>query len=103
MGAKAWKAQVVRRSRVVGFTLLVSLAAAATPLPAIWPGDAEIKNLLLLMEKDRSGKVSIAEFMSFMQEEFRRLDANNGGQLDVREPEDIQVRPVLTYPGGGSK
>jgi Ca2+-binding EF-hand superfamily protein len=41
--------------------------------------------LLPLMDKDHSGKVSRKEFMSFMNQEFDRLDVNHNGRLDVDE------------------
>jgi Ca2+-binding EF-hand superfamily protein len=41
--------------------------------------------LLPLMDKDHSGKVSRQEFMSFMDQEFDRLDVNHNGSLDVQE------------------
>jgi Ca2+-binding EF-hand superfamily protein len=41
--------------------------------------------LLPLMDKDRDGKVSRAEFMRFMDQEFDRLDVNKNGELDVGE------------------
>jgi EF-hand domain pair len=41
--------------------------------------------LLPLMDKDHSGKVSRQEFMSFMNQEFDRLDINRNGRLDVDE------------------
>ena len=37
-------------------------------------GEAEAKRLLLLMDRDQSGKVSRQEFMDFMTAEFDRLD-----------------------------
>jgi hypothetical protein len=48
-------------------------------------GEAEAKRLLLLMDRDKSGKVSRQEFMDFMQAEFDRLDINKDGELDVKE------------------
>ncbi len=39
--------------------------------------------LLQLMDKDRDGKLSRAEFMKFMNDEFDRLDVNKYGRLDV--------------------
>ena len=48
-------------------------------------GEAEAKRLLLLMDRDKSGKVSKEEFMKFMEEEFERLDKNKDGELDVSE------------------
>ncbi len=43
------------------------------------------KRLLLLMDTDKSGKVSREEWMKFMAAEFDRLDTNHDGQLDVKE------------------
>jgi LPS O-antigen subunit length determinant protein (WzzB/FepE family) len=48
-------------------------------------GEAEAKRLLLLMDRDKSGKVSKAEFIAYMEAEFARLDKNNDGELDVKE------------------
>jgi EF hand len=48
-------------------------------------GEAEARRLLFLMDRDRNGKVSKAEFMKFMEEEFARMDKNNDGELDVTE------------------
>lgn len=55
-------------------------------------GEGEAKRMLLLMDKDRNGKVSKQEFMSFMEAEFERLDKNKDGELDVKELTQSQVR-----------
>jgi Ca2+-binding EF-hand superfamily protein len=44
-----------------------------------------VKKLLLLMDADKSGKISKREWMSFMEAEFNRLDKDGGGELDVIE------------------
>jgi hypothetical protein len=54
-------------------------------------GEADAKQMLLLMDHDRSGKVSKQEFMSFMEAEFARLDINRDGELDVKELTQSQV------------
>jgi len=59
--------------------------------PKVAAGEIEAKKLLLLMDADKSGKVSRAEFMSFMAAEFDRLDTNHDGELDVRELEKSQL------------
>jgi hypothetical protein len=48
-------------------------------------GEVEAKRLLLLMDRDKSGKVSKEEFMKFMEAEFERMDVNKDGELDVQE------------------
>lgn len=55
-------------------------------------GEKEAKKMLLLMDKDKSGKVSKQEFMNFMEEEFERLDINHDGELDVKELTDSHVQ-----------
>ena len=54
-------------------------------------GEAEAKRMLLLMDRDKNGKVSKQEFMAFMQAEFERMDINNDGELDVRELTQFHV------------
>src|SRR5580692_1588724 len=47
--------------------------------------DSDVKQLLLIMDTDKSGKVSKKEFLEFMGAEFDRLDSDRSGELDVRE------------------
>ncbi len=54
-------------------------------------GEKEAKKLLLLMDRDQSGKVSKAEFMSFMDAEFDRMDTDKSGELDVQELTQTRV------------
>jgi Ca2+-binding EF-hand superfamily protein len=56
-------------------------------------GEAEAKRLLLLMDRDQSGKVSKQEFMNFMEEEFKLLDINKDGELDVQELTRSRLTP----------
>ncbi len=51
------------------------------------------KKLLLLMDTDKSGRVSKEEFMSFMAKVFDQLDTNHDGQLDVKELAKFRERP----------
>ena len=55
-------------------------------------GEEEVKRLLLLMDTDKNGKISRQEFMSFMDAEFKRLDKNKDGELDVNELTQSKVR-----------
>ena len=45
----------------------------------------DVKELLLLLDADKSGKVSKQEWMSFMEAEFNRLDKDGSGELDIHE------------------
>ena len=54
-------------------------------------GEYSAVQLLQLMDKDRNGKVSRAEFMKFMNEEFDRLDINKDGELDVNELAELHL------------
>jgi hypothetical protein len=42
--------------------------------------EIEVRRLWAQMDRDRKGKVSKQEFMSFMEAEFDRLDRNRGGK-----------------------
>ena len=81
-----------------GLRTLVSTAAAAPKDPAqvaaseLAAGEKQTLQLLNLLDRDHSGKVSKAEFMSFMEAEFDRLDKNSDGELDVKELGQTQVR-----------
>ena len=89
---------------IVPFVMLIestSVAQQSTTSPQTLADD-EVKQLLQLMDKDQNGKVSRAEFMTFMTTEFNRLDVNKDGELDVNELS--QLRVVTKHPGGtGSK
>lgn len=55
-------------------------------------GEEEVKQLVLLMDQNKNGKVSKQEFLNFMRAEFKRLDKDNSGELDVKELTDSQIR-----------
>ena len=88
----------VRNVVAGGQTPATSPKTPISSVPTIRPasqkvaaGEVEAKRLLLLMDDDKSGKVSRAEFMSFMAAEFDRLDINHDGELDVKELEQSQL------------
>jgi hypothetical protein len=55
-------------------------------------GEAEVKQLLLLMDADKNGKISKEEYMRYMEAEFERLDLDKSGELDVKELTQSQFR-----------
>jgi hypothetical protein len=90
---------------LVGAVLLAMVGIAETqkagPTPppndksgVLAAGETAAKQLLVLMDTDKSGKVSKQEWMSFMEAEFDRLDKNKDGELDVKELEQSQFRPA---------
>ena len=88
---------------LLDFGILIFCAVAAivsAQNPGVGPhavnplilGEEEVKQLLLLMDTDRNGKISKREFMRFMEAEFDRLDKDKSGELDVRELAQSRVR-----------
>jgi hypothetical protein len=55
-------------------------------------GESEVKQLLLLMDTDKNGKISKKEYMDFMEKEFERLDQDKSGELDVKELTQSRIR-----------
>ena len=45
----------------------------------------DVKELLLLMDTDKNGRISKLEWMNFMEAEFNRLDKDGNGELDPKE------------------
>jgi hypothetical protein len=52
----------------------------------------EVKQLLILMDTDKNGKISKQEFMKFMEAEFDRLDKDKSGELDAKELTQSKLR-----------
>jgi Ca2+-binding EF-hand superfamily protein len=48
-------------------------------------GEDDVRQLLLLMDTDKNGKISKQEYMSFIAAEFDRLDKDKSGELDPKE------------------
>jgi hypothetical protein len=81
---------------VATWAMLGSTVAQKTAVPKpqdkLALGEDEVKQLLLLMDTDKSGKISKQEWMKFMEAEFDRLDKGKNGLLDVKELMQSQLR-----------
>jgi hypothetical protein len=90
---------------IVGFVAVLAVAAALaatalaqTKAPAPKPQDSlglaeeQAKQLLLLIDTEKKGKISKQEWMRFMEAEFDRLDKAENGELDVEELTQSKLR-----------
>jgi EF hand len=95
------------RTNVVRIILLVAMLAAtgallrtgmaqkaAVPKPQdkLALAEEHAKELLLLIDTDKSGKISKQEWMRFMEAEFDRLDKSKNGELDATELTQSRLR-----------
>jgi hypothetical protein len=103
-----WRSVVFKRQKLLSVVLVIaSLFAAgttigtaiagqrtATPKPQdkLALGEPEVKQLLLLMDTDKNGKISKQERMKFMEAEFDRLDKDKSGDLDVKDLGQSKLR-----------
>ncbi len=60
-------------------------ASIPKPQDKLQIAENEFKQLLLLMDANKNGKISKAEYMRFMEAAFDRFDKNHNGELDVKE------------------
>jgi hypothetical protein len=67
-------------------------AAAPKAQDKLAIGQEQAEQLLLLIDTDKSGKISKEEWMKFMEAEFDRLDKDKKGQLDVKELTQSNLR-----------
>jgi EF hand len=67
-------------------------AAAPKPQDKLALGQEQAEQLLLLIDTDKSGKISKQEWMKFMEAEFDRLDKDRKGQLDIKELTQSKLR-----------
>jgi Ca2+-binding EF-hand superfamily protein len=86
------KTSIVWVAAVLSAASLLAHADNGIPKDKQSAADANAKQLLLLMDQDKNGKVSRQEYMDFMSAEFDRLDVNKDGELDVGELTQSQFR-----------
>ena len=73
-------------------TAVAQRAATPKPQDKLALGEAEVKQLLLLMDTDKNGKISKQEWMNFMEAEFDRLDKDKSGDLDAKDLTESKLR-----------
>ena len=76
---------------IVG-TAVAQKAAVPKPQDRLAIAEDEAKELLLLVDTDKKGKVSKLEWIKFMEAEFDRLDKAKTGYLDVKELMQSKLR-----------
>src|ERR1700677_4504803 len=76
-------------------------ASVPKPQDRLALGEDEVKQLLLLMDTNKNGKISKPEYMRFMESEFDRLDKKKNGELDVKELTQSRLR--VSYPAAVGK
>ncbi len=96
---------MTRRNLLAALTAVAALASktlaqtttASPKSPNIhYIAEQNVKQILLLMDTDKNGKISKKEWMDFMSAEFDRLDTDHSGELDPKEL--LQSRVVMRHP-----
>ena len=74
----------------------VAQTKASVPKPQnkLAIAENEFKQLLLLMDANKNGKISKQEYMRFMEAEFDWFDKNHNGELDVKEVTKSDLTPI---------
>jgi EF hand len=87
---------------LTGVCLATAHGAGGTPTPQdkMALGEADVKRLVILMDNDKNGKISEQEFVDFMKAEFKRLDVDGSGELDVKELKKSRLRPSTFLSAG---
>lgn len=90
-------------SAVLAVTLLAAMGAitriagaqkSGVPKPQnnLALGEDEVKQLLLLIDTGKRGKISKREWMKFMDAEFDRVDVEKNEELDLEEVAKSRLR-----------
>jgi hypothetical protein len=106
---KRWKlgfaALIIAALCAAGAVVGTAIAQKAPPAPKandrVALGEDEVKQLLLLMDTDKNGKISKNEYMNFMSAEFDRLDKDKSGELDPKELAQSQLRVSHIFTSAG--
>jgi hypothetical protein len=77
---------------VLEAALAQTKATAPKPQDKLALAEEHARELLLLIDTDKTGKISKREWMKFMEAEFDRLDKAKNGELDVKELTQSKLR-----------
>jgi Mrp family chromosome partitioning ATPase len=91
-GAVAVKAAAAQSEKSTGAVSPTPQAEKAERAKQLAAATEAAKQLVLVMDANKSGKVSKEEWMKFMEAEFDRLDVDHKGELDVKELMQSRVR-----------
>lgn len=93
---KAMLAAALLATGLVAASIVIADEPPAASVSKLQSGLSSTSQLLQLMDTDKSGKVSKAEFMRFMEAEFELADINKDGELDPKELKHFVY--ILTHP-----
>jgi Ca2+-binding EF-hand superfamily protein len=98
---KRWTMLLVILAVTALFAMVETTIAAQKETPKaqdnVAVGEAEVKQMLPLMDQDKDGKVSKQDFMKFMEAEFDGLDKKKEGKLDVKKLTQPPAEPVRGF------
>jgi Ca2+-binding EF-hand superfamily protein len=93
---------MTRRSLLIALMsaggVLAVADVAPRPQDKLAQANENVKQLLLLLDADKNGRISKKEWMAFMEAEFNKLDKDGNGELDQKE----LVEARLSVRQGGS-
>lgn len=92
MAHARWVAAAVFAVTAMMATALAQKAPTPKPQDKLAIGEPQVRQLLLLMDTDKDGRISKQQWIKFMEAEFDRLDRKKAGQLDVKELKDSKLR-----------
>ena len=79
---------------MVGTTIADQKEATPKAQGNVAVGEAEVKQMLPLIDQDKDCRASKQDFMKFMEAEFDRLDKKKEGKLDVKKLTQPPAQPV---------
>jgi Ca2+-binding EF-hand superfamily protein len=94
-------AAVFALAAIVGTVAFAQRASVPKAQDKIALAQPEVRQLLLLMDTDKNGKISKQEWMSFMEAEFNRLDKDHSGDLDAKDLEESRLRVSRPFAAAG--